>query len=80
MIWARCRGGNPLGPSRAVGVGQQPREAVLLVAAAATPNGGGITLPARGDALDRLAGGHGQDDPGTLDLEEREGGLACDAL
>jgi hypothetical protein len=30
--------------------------------------------------VDRFARGDGQDNPGTLDLEERERGLACDAL
>ena len=80
MIWARCRGGNPLRTARAVGVGQQPSEAVLLVAAAETPDRGGIALPAGGDAVDRFAGSKGQDDTGTLDLEEGERGLAGDAL
>lgn len=80
MIWARCRGGNPLGASRAVGVGQQPLDAVLFVAAADTPDGGGVALPACGDGMDRFAGGHGQDDPGPLDLEERQRALACQAL
>jgi len=80
MIWARWRGGNPLGPSRAVGLGQQAGEAVLLVAAAVAPDGGGVALPAGGDAMDRFAGGDGQDNPGALDLKEGERGLACDAL
>lgn len=80
MIWVRCRGGNPLGASRAVGVGQQPRETVLLVAAAETPDGGGIALPTGGDAVDGFASGHGQDDPGALDLEEGERRLAGNAL
>ena len=80
MIWARWRGGNPLGASRAVGVGQQRGEAVLLVAATKAPDGGGIALPAGGDAVDRFAGTKGQDDTGTLDLEEGERGLAGDAL
>jgi len=70
MIWARWRGGNPPGTPRAVGVGQQPSEAVLLVVAAEAPDSGGIALPARGDAVDRFASGNGQDDTGTLDLEE----------
>jgi hypothetical protein len=61
-------------------VGQQPRDAGLLVATAEAPDGRGVALPARGDALDRFAGGDGQDDAGTLDLEEGERGLACDAL
>src|SRR3954470_18120519 len=69
MIWARWRGGNPLGAPRAVGVGQQPSEAVLLVAAAEAPDGGGIALPAGGDAVDRFASGDCQDDTGALDLE-----------
>jgi hypothetical protein len=80
MIWARWRGGNPLGAARAVGVGQEPGAAVLLVTAAVAPDGGGVALPAAGDALDRFARGDGQDDPGALDLEEGERGLACDAL
>ena len=80
MIWARWRGGNPPGTPRAVGVGQQPSEAVLLVVAAEAPDSGGIALPARGDAVDRFASGNGQDDTGTLDLEEGECGLACDSL
>jgi hypothetical protein len=80
MIWARCRGGNPLGAPGAVGVGQQPSEAVLLVAAADAPDGGGIALPAGGDAVGRFAGGHGQDDTGPLDLDKGERGLACEAL
>jgi hypothetical protein len=80
MICAFCRGGKPLGASRAVGVGQQPVDAVLLVAAAEAPHGGGVTLPAGGDAVDRFAGGNCQNDAGTLDLEERERGLARDVL
>src|SRR5438876_10428365 len=70
MIWARWRGGNPFGAARAFGVGQQPREAVLLVAATVAPDGGGTPPPAGGDAVDRLASGHGQDDAGALNLEE----------
>src|ERR1043166_4041758 len=61
MICVRWRGGTPLGAARAVGVGQQPREAVLLVAAAEAPDGGGIALPAGGDAVDGFASGDGQD-------------------
>jgi hypothetical protein len=80
MIWARCRGGKLFRTPRAVGVGQQPREAVLLVAAAEAPDGSGIALPAGGDAVDRFAPGEGQEDPGALDLEERERGLTGDAL
>jgi hypothetical protein len=30
--------------------------------------------------VDRFASGNGQDDTGTLDLEEGERGLACDVL
>jgi hypothetical protein len=30
--------------------------------------------------VDRFAGNKGQDDTGTLDLEEGERGLACDAV
>src|SRR5437588_3059866 len=62
MIWARCRGGKPLGAARAVGVGQQAGEAVLLVAAAVAPDGGGVARPAGGDGVDGFAGGDGQDD------------------
>src|SRR5436305_1098115 len=80
MIWVRWRGGNPLGASRAVGVSQQPGETVLLVAAAAAPDGGWIALPSGGDAVDRFASSDGQNDTGTLDLKERERGLTCDAL
>jgi hypothetical protein len=61
-------------------VGQQPGQAVLLVAVADTPDGGGVALPAGGDGLDRFAGSDGQDDPGPLDLEKGKRGLACDAL
>jgi hypothetical protein len=63
-----------------VGVGQQPRETVLLVAAAVAPDRGGVTLPLRGDPLDRFARSNGQDDAGPLDLEEGKGGLVGDAL
>ena len=80
MIWARWRGGNPLGTSRAVRVSQQRRESGLLVAAAQAPNGGGVALPARGDLLHRLTVSDRQDDPDPLDLEVGEGDLACDAL
>jgi hypothetical protein len=80
MIWARCRGGNPLGASRAVGVGQQPGEPFLLVTAAETPDGGRVALPPGGDVVERFASSHGQNNAGPLDLEEGQGGLACDAL
>src|SRR5262249_31118609 len=80
MIWARWRGGNPLGTPRAVGFGQQGREPGLLVATAEAPHGGGGALPARGDQLRRFPGRDRQDDPGPLDLEVGAGDLACDAL
>lgn len=80
MTWARWRGGNPLGPPRAVGVGQQSSEAALLVAATAAPDGGAVALPAGGDTVNRFARGDGQDDASALDLEERARGLASDAL
>src|SRR5437660_137019 len=62
MICARCRGGNPFGAPRAVSVRQQPRKAVLLVAAAEAPDGGGVALPVAGDSVDRFARGNGQND------------------
>src|SRR3982750_4024088 len=37
MIWARWRGGNPLGTSRAVRLSQEGRESGLLAAAAGAP-------------------------------------------
>src|SRR6185437_16623237 len=80
MIWARWRGGNPLGAPRAVWRRQEGRESSLLLAAAEAPHGGGVTLPARGDVLHRFAAGDRQDDPSPLDLEIGEGDLTCDAL
>src|SRR6478735_1129585 len=80
MIWARWRGGNPLGAPRAVRFGHQGRESGLLVAAAEPPHGGGVALPSRGDLLHRFTGGDRQDDPSPLDLEVGAGDLACDAL
>src|SRR5262245_9680408 len=77
MICVRCRGGNPLGAPRALGVSQEAVEAVLLIAAAVAPDGGGIALPARSDAVDRFASRDGQDNAGTLDLEEGERRRAC---
>src|SRR3982751_3694198 len=80
MIWARWRGGNPLGTSRAVRLSQEGRESGLLVAAADAPHGGGVALPARGDLLHRLTARDRQDDPCPLDLEVGERDLACDTL
>src|SRR5512144_1635128 len=80
MIWARWRGGNPLGTPRAVRLSQEGRESGLLVAAAEPPHGGGVALPARGDLLHRFTARDRQDDPGLLDLAVGEGDLACDAL
>ena len=80
MTWARCRGGNPLGTSRAVGVGQEAGEPTLFVAAADPPDGGGVAFPLGGNFVHRFARGHGQDDAGALDLEEGEGRLVGDAL
>src|SRR5437764_1124004 len=80
MIWARWRGGNPLGASRAIRPRQEGRESGLLVTAAEAPHGGGVALPARGDLLHRLTAGDRQDDSGALDLEVGKGDLACDTL
>jgi hypothetical protein len=68
-IWARCRGGNLLRAAQARLVQQEGLQAALLVAAADAPDGGRVTLQARGYGRDGLTGGHGQDDAGMLDLE-----------
>jgi hypothetical protein len=68
-IWARWRGGNLLGTPDAGVVQQEVFQPALLVAATDPPDGGPVTLQARGDNLDRFAGGDGQHDPGMLDLK-----------
>jgi hypothetical protein len=45
-IWARCRGGNLLGPPWAGVVQQESGKAALLVASADPPDGGGIAFQA----------------------------------
>src|SRR5436190_5271807 len=63
-ICARWRGGNPQrmsGVSAAV-IGEQARQARLLVALAGPPDGGLIALHALGDAASPLAGRDGEHD------------------
>src|SRR5262245_8924460 len=79
-IWARCRGGNLLGPPRAGVVQQEFGKATPLIASADPPDGGGIAFQAFCDRPDRLASGDGQDDAGVLDLEETEAAMAGDRL
>jgi hypothetical protein len=54
--------------------------AALLVAAAGAPDGGPVALQSGGDRADPLAGGHGQDDAGTLHLEPGQAAAAGDGL
>ena len=68
-IWARWRGGNLLGMSRAWIVGQDVLQATFSVALADPPDGGAIALQTTGDLAGTLSSGNGQDDPGMLDLE-----------
>ena len=49
-------------------VGEQARQAGLLIALASPPDGGLITLHLSGDVLPPLTGCDGQDDPSTADL------------
>src|SRR5262245_34104674 len=79
-IWARCRGGNLLGPPRAGVVQQEFGKATLLIASADPPDGGGIAFQPFCHCPDRLSGGDGQDDAGVLDLEETVAAMACDRL
>ena len=51
-------------------VQQEVLPAALLVAATDAPDGGGVTPQARGNGVDRLAGGDRQHDAGMLDLVE----------
>ena len=75
-IWARCRGGNLLGTPDAGVVQQEVFQPSLLVTATDPPDGGPVALQARGDRLDRLAGGDSQHDPGMLDLEPGQAATA----
>jgi hypothetical protein len=61
-------------------VGQDVSYATLSVAAADPPDGGAIALQAVGDLADALSGGHGQDDPGMLDLEPSQATVVRDEL
>jgi hypothetical protein len=79
-IWARWRGGNLLGTSRAGVVHQEFLQAALLVAAADAPDGGPVALQPGGDLADPVAGGNGQDDPGMLHLEPRQMATAGNGL
>src|SRR5512135_582855 len=74
-ICARWRGGNPLGAARiplAV-VGEQGRQAGLLITSAGPPDGGLIALHLSGDGLPPLTGGDGQDDSSPADLIPGQG-------
>src|SRR5512142_3107471 len=67
-IWARWRGGNPVGMSRPAGRGQEPRQPGLLVAPARPPDGGLVALHLEGDRAGPHASGVGEHDPSTPDL------------
>ena len=69
MIWARCRGGNPLRAAHAGFVEQESLQATLLVTASDTPDSGRIAFQAVGYGPDGFAGGYCQNDAGMLDLE-----------
>ena len=79
-IRARWRGGNLLGMSRARIVGQDVPYATLSITTADAPDGGAIALQAVGDLADALSGGHGQNDPGMLDLEPSQATVVRDEL
>src|SRR5262245_3934409 len=79
-IWARWRGGNLLRTSQAGFVQQEFRQAALLVAAADPPDGGAVTLQARGHRLDRLPRRHGEHNAGVLNLVEGQVAAACHGL
>ncbi|MDB5307253.1 MAG: hypothetical protein JWO38_1455 [Gemmataceae bacterium] len=58
MIWARWRGGNLLRTPYPGFVQQERLQAIRLVAASDSPDGGRIALQATGDGLDSFAGGN----------------------
>jgi hypothetical protein len=61
-------------------VGQDVRYATFSVTSADPPDGGAVALQAVGDRADALSGGHGQDDPGMLDLEPSQATVVRDEL
>src|SRR3954452_13796774 len=67
-IWARCRGGNPLGASRTARGSQQAGQAMLLVAAAGSPDGGLVALDLEGNRTVPHTSGIGQHDASPTDL------------
>src|SRR5437660_3516340 len=79
-IWARWRGGNLLGTSRAGLVQQELAQPTLLVASADAPDGGPIALQPGGEIADPLPGGDGQDDAGMLHLAPGQATTVGDGL
>src|SRR2546425_2484713 len=66
------RGGKARRGAAAGPFDQQLFQADALVPAGDPPDGGAVALHPPGDALDALAGGQGQDDPGAFDLKPRQ--------
>src|SRR5947208_830259 len=72
-IWARCRGGNPLGAAGPDRRCEQSGQPLPLVAPAGPPDGGLVALDLRGDGAVMQPLGVGQDDAGTAHLEPGQG-------
>ena len=73
-------GGDLLRTTEAGFIPQKSCQAALLVAATKAPDGGPVTLHPRGNRVDQLASGDGQDDAGMLDLEPRQAPAPSDGL
>ncbi len=74
-IWARWRGGNRGVSPRSfrASIGEQPRQAVVSITFARSPDRGLFALHLDGDGLGLLASRDRQDDPRPLYLEPRGG-------
>jgi hypothetical protein len=79
-IWARWRGGNPVGMSRPARRGQEPCQPRLLVPTARPPDGGLIALHLEGDRARPHASCVGEHDASPSDLIPGQGLATGDLL